>query len=137
MLLALRIAVALAFPIALGACASLHKPGCQGDSQSAIQDSLYFGTGKPDGTVTAGEWTKFLETTVTPRFPQGLTVSRASGQWRGATGSIIRESSHVLQLVHPDDTASEKSINEIIATYKAQFRQEAVLRVKTDACVSF
>jgi hypothetical protein len=39
--------------------------------------------------------------------------------------------------VHPDDAASEKSIGEIIATHEKQFRQEALLRVKTDVCVSF
>ena len=132
-----RIAFAFAIALALGACASLHKSGCRSGGLSAVQDSLYFGTGKPDGAVTTDEWTTFLEITVTPRFPQGLTVSQASGQWRGAEGSIIRESSQVLQLVHPDDAASEKSITEIIAAYKTQFRQEAVLRVQTDACVSF
>ena len=132
-----RIAVVFAIPFALGACASLHKPGCRGGELSAVQDSLYFGTGRPNGAVTADEWTAFLETTVTPRFPQGLTVSQASGQWRGAEGSIVRESSHVLQLVHPDDASSEKSVAEIIAAYKTQFQQEAVLRVKANTCVSF
>lgn len=132
-----RIAVAFAIPFALGACASLHKPGCRGGELSAVQDSLYFGTARPNGAVTADEWTAFLETTVTPRFPQGLTVSQASGQWRGAAGSIVRESSHVLQLVHPDDAPSEKSVAEIIAAYKTRFQQEAVLRVKANTCVSF
>lgn len=57
--------------------------------------------------------------------------------WNAAAGSIIRESSHMLELVHPDAATSEKSIGEIIAAYKAQFRWEAVLQMKTDACVSF
>ena len=134
---AFRVATTLALLFALSACASLHKPGCADGDHSAIQDTLYFGTGKPDGAVTPGEWAAFLETTVTPHFPQGLTVLEASGQWRGRDGSIIRESSHVLQLVHPDDAASNKSIAGIIAAYKLRFKQEAVLRVKTDACVSF
>ncbi len=132
-----RIAVAFAILFALSACASLHSSGCRGGELSAVQDSLYFGTGKPNGAVTPGEWTTFLEMMVTPRFPQGLTVSKASGQWRGVDGSIVRESSHVLQLVHPDDASSEKSVAEIIAAYKTQFQQEAVLRVKANTCVSF
>lgn len=132
-----RVATSFALAFALGSCASLHKPACQDRAQPAAQDMLYFGTGQADGTVSPEEWARFLEATVTPRFPQGLTVSQASGQWRGTTGSIIRETSHVLQLVHPDDASSEKSIAEIVAAYKAQFQQEAVLRVKTDACVSF
>lgn len=132
-----RIAAAVAISFALGACASLPQPRCRAGEQPALQDSLYFGTGKPDGVVTRGEWAAFLETTVTPRFPQGLSVAEASGQWRGADGSIVRESTHVLHLVHPDDAASEKSVAEIIAAYKRQFQQEAVLRVKSAACVSF
>jgi len=134
---AFRIAAMLALASVLGACASLHQPACAKGSHPAVQDTLYFGTGTPDGAVTAGEWTAFLETMVTPRFPQGLTVSEASGQWRGKDGSTIRESSHVLQLAHPGDAASEESIAAIIAAYKARFRQEAVLRVTTGACVSF
>lgn len=132
-----RIASAFALAFALGGCASLHGSACHGGSQSAIQDMLYFGSGKPEGAVSPEEWRAFLENTVTPRFPQGLTVLEASGQWRGAEGSILRESSHVLQLVHPDDATSDASIREIVVAYKGQFRQEAVLRVKTVACVSF
>jgi hypothetical protein len=123
--------------LCLSGCASLHENGCKGGEQFTIQDALYFGTGKPNGVVTRDEWTKFLETMVTPRFPQGLTVSDASGQWRGADGSIVREASHVLTLVHPDDAPSERSVAEIVASYKAQFQQEAVLRVKAGACMSF
>ena len=134
---AFRIAAVLALASVLGACASLHQPACAKGSHPAVQDTLYFGTGTPDGAVTAGEWTAFLEAMVTPRFPQGLTVSEASGQWRGKDGSTIRESSHALQLVHPDNASSEKSVAEIIAAYKTQFQQEAVLRVKANTCVSF
>jgi Protein of unknown function (DUF3574) len=118
-------------------CASLQDNACKRGEQFAIQDALYFGTGKPNGVVTRDEWNKFLETMVTPRFPQGLTVSDASGQWRGTDGSLVREASHVLTLVHPDDAPSEKSVAEIVASYKAQFQQEAVLRVKAGACMSF
>lgn len=132
-----RIATALALALALGACASVHAPRCHPGEQHAIQDSLYFGTGKPDGVVTATEWSAFLETTVTPRFPQGLSVTEAAGQWRGANGAVVHEGTKVLHLVHPNDLASEKSVAEIVTAYKTQFQQEAVLRVKTDTCVSF
>ena len=132
-----RIAATVALSYALGACASLPPSGCRAGEQPAIQDSLYFGTGKPDGVVTREEWTAFLATTVTPRFPQGLSVAEASGQWRGADGTIVRESTHVLHLVHPDDASNEKSVVEIVAAYKLQFQQEAVLRVKANTCISF
>ena len=132
-----RFALIIGVAAMLTACASMHGLTCKNGEQLAILDSLYFGTGKPNGVVTPEEWAEFLRSTVTPRFPQGLTVSQASGQWRGADGAIVREASHVLQLVHPNDTPSEKAVLEVVATYKAQFQQEALLRVQTHACVSF
>jgi hypothetical protein len=122
----------------LGGCAPMHRTDCGAGEQALIHDTLYFGTGKPrGGMVTPAEWSEFLKSTVTPRFPQGLTVSPASGQWRGADGAIVQEASQVLHLVHPDDAASEHAVQALVAAYKAQFEQEAVLRVKARTCVSF
>ena len=132
-----RLVAVLGLVATLTACASMPELRCKSTEQLAIHDSLYFGTGKPTGVVTPEEWAEFLRVTVTPRFPQGLTVSQASGEWRGADGAIVQESSHILHLVHPDDAHSEKAVLELVATYKAQFQQEAVLRVKVHACVSF
>jgi hypothetical protein len=122
--------------LALAAASCTVLPRCGPGSADAVQDALYFGTTGPDGPVTDDVWAAFLAQTVTPRFPQGLTVIRASGQWRGADGSIGREPAYVLQVVHPDDAASERSMADIMAAYKTQFRQEAVLRVKVSACMS-
>ena len=90
------------------ACSSPYMVRCKEGYQLAVHDSLYFGTAKPDGVVSAEDWARFLESIVTPRFPQGLTSTRASGQWRGPDGEIVREDSHVLQLLHPDDEPTEK-----------------------------
>lgn len=125
-----------ALSLAVSACSSLTAPRCAPDEQSAVQDSLYFGTGRAIGVVTPEEWSRFLEVVVTPRFPQGLTVSRASGQWRGTDGSIVREATYVLHLLHGSDAQSEASVAAIVAAYKAQFQQEAVLRVRASACMS-
>ena len=123
-----------ALVMALAACAPLRPQGCAPGQQAAIQDTLYFGTAKPAGSVGADEWAAFLEQVVTPRFPQGLTVSGATGQWRGADGAIVREATHVLQLIHADETTHERAIADIVAAYKRRFDQEAVLRVKTNVC---
>jgi hypothetical protein len=131
-----KAAFAGALSLAVSACSSLGEPRCALNEQSAVQDSLYFGTGRAIGVVTSEEWSKFLEVAVTPRFPQGLTVSQASGQWRGSDGSIVRESTYVLHLLHASDAQSEASVAAIVAAYKAQFQQEAVLRVRAKACMS-
>ena len=128
--------VAIALASLLAACAAPGAWQCARTEQVAVQDTLYFGTATPDGVVSEAEWSAFLESTVTPRLPQGLTVSAASGQWRGRDGSIVREATHVLHLVHPGDPHSDAAVAAIVGQYKTQFRQEAVLRVRTRACTS-
>ena len=120
-----------------GGCANAPQTHCGPNERPSVDELIYFGTGRPGGAVSDEEWEGFLRDVVTPRFPQGLTSWPASGQWRSGDGSLTREASHVLNLVHADDHATERAIQAIVAEYKAQFRQEAVLRVKTPACVSF
>jgi hypothetical protein len=132
-----RVASIAALALSLAACASVHQHACSNGEQLFVNESLYFGTAKPTGVVTPAEWAEFLKSAVTPRFPQGLTVWQASGQWRGSDGAVVREASHVLNLVHPNDATNEKAVLETISAYKSLFQQEAVLRVKAHACTSF
>jgi hypothetical protein len=121
----------------LGACSSTPAVDCRNNEKKGIQDFLYFGTAQPDGVLSAAEWATFLNNTISPLFPNGLSYTNCSGQWRDAEEQLIREACYVLQLVHEDDAASEQGIQTIIASYKARFQQQAVLRVKTPACFSF
>jgi len=122
---------------AAGGCAVSGPVTCRPDEKQLVSETLYFGTAKPDGLVEDGEWTRFLDDWVTPRFPDGLTVLRASGQWRGADGQIVEEPSRVLYLVHPADEANERKVEEIAGEYKRRFQQEAVLRTRGAVCVSY
>ncbi|MGH8644794.1 MAG: DUF3574 domain-containing protein [Gammaproteobacteria bacterium] len=122
--------------LALGACASNPLWSCRTGERLAVMDSMYFGTVKPGGSVTAQEWQEFMNQVVTPRFPEGLTSWEASGQWQSATGVIEQESSHVLHIVHPDTEESELAVREIMNRYKTEFQQQAVLRVRSRACMS-
>ncbi|HES76154.1 MAG TPA: DUF3574 domain-containing protein [bacterium] len=121
---------------ALSACAPIIASSCPIGQQAAVQDLLYFGTDKPIEHVTPEDWNQFLGETVTPRFPEGFTTWQASGQWNSSSGTIIREPSHVLSLVHPESATAEKSIEELVASYKERFHQEAVLRVSARVCIS-
>ena len=131
------VTVSLAIAAVFSACATSPGLRCGSGEQRLVSDTLYFGTERPGGIVTSAEWSEFLAAVVTPRFPEGLSVWQASGQWRSAIGAITNESSHVLSLMHPATEAAESSIRAIVAEYKNRFQQEAVLRVKSDACVSF
>ncbi|HEX6438669.1 MAG TPA: DUF3574 domain-containing protein [Candidatus Binatia bacterium] len=132
-----HLAIIATVALTIDACSSTYILRCKEGYQLAVHDSLYFGTAKRDGVVSAEDWARFLESTVTPRFPQGLTSTRASGQWQGPDGEIVREDSHVLQLLHPDDEPTEKAIRELIDIYKRQFKQDAVLRTISHTCASF
>jgi hypothetical protein len=131
-----RVALLL-LAIILTGCASRPMAACAPGANASVSELLYFGTATPDGTVSDGQWSAFLHDEVTPRFPEGLTHWTASGQWRGADGVIVREGSHVLQLLHERDARVEEAIVAIVASYKARFRQEAVLRVTSPVCTSF
>jgi hypothetical protein len=107
---------------------------CAADA-SRIRTTLYFGLGKPNGTVSELEWQEFLRDQVTPRFPQGLTVWEAQGQWQSKSG-IGHERSKVLLLVHPDSTIAGQAIHAVIASYRKTFEQESVLWESAKVCAA-
>jgi hypothetical protein len=100
---------------------------------------LYFGTNKPDNQpVTDAEFTRFVDTYVTERFPDGLTLLTAYGQFRNSRGELIREKSFLLILLYqPQMQDAGKRIEEIRSVYKDTFSQESVLRVDSFSFVSF
>jgi hypothetical protein len=62
---------------------------------------LYCGRSKPDGgMVSDEEWEKFLADVVTPRFPDGFTILKGTGQYREKSGKIISEPSNVLVFLY-------------------------------------
>ena len=128
--------VTVASSLWLSGCSTLLTPVCAPGERASIAEVVYFGTNKPDGVVSSGEWSTFLREVVTPKFPAGLSVWQASGQWQGSDGTLIKENSFVLSLVHAQESSFEASVRAIISEYKARFQQEAVLRVKSHVCIS-
>lgn len=96
-----------------------------------VRTELFFGTAKPDGEVTPEEFQIFLDDVVTPLFPDGLTVVKADGQFKGADGITIKEDSFVLILLYPLENrrAGSANIESIRTEYRKQHQQESVLRV--------
>lgn len=120
----------------LSACASaplqpIAQPGTACSERRL--DRMVFGMNSPAGPVSDAQWQDFLADAVTPRFPDGLTIYRTQGQWRGASGEVEHEDSRVVEIVHGDDAAGRGHIAEISAEYKRRFRQEAVLVISTRA----
>jgi len=128
-------ALACVLFMATGACANI-APRCATGEQAVVDERLYFGTQRPGGEVSGPEWADFVEHAIAAGFPDGFTTWPAQGQWRNEDGQAVREASHVLAVVHRDDSAGEAAIAAIIASYKARFDQESVLRVRTPACMA-
>lgn len=134
----MRLPTSVAALLLLSACSHLPMPHCAGHGQSLVEDQLFFGQSIPGGaTVSDAQWQAFLRDEATPRFPQGLSVIDADGQWRGDDGSIVREDTRVMILVHPDDAAGDASVQAIADAYKTQFAQEAVMRLTRPVCARF
>jgi hypothetical protein len=136
---------ALAGGIAIGTAsmwlaAVSAAPGstCQPSARAMIRLEMLFGTSRSGGApVTDEEWTRFLDTEVTPRFPAGLTVLRGPGQWRGSDGRLAKEHSNILVIWHEPTGRTDADIETIRSAYKQRFDQESVMRVDSASCVSF
>jgi hypothetical protein len=102
-----------------------------------MRTTLYFGLNRKAGNISESQWKTFLREEVTPRFPQGLTVWEAGGQWKRADGMIVRERSKVLLLVHDDKPEVRSAIGSIIERYKRLFEQESVLWETARVCAAF
>jgi len=109
---------------------------CGASSTPQLRTTLYFGLARPMGSVSKLEWQIFLRDEVTRRFPDGLTVWEAEGQWRSPAGSIDHEQSKVLLLVHPDTTAARQSVQAVIDAYRKTFEQQSVLWESARVCVA-
>jgi hypothetical protein len=134
-----------ALSIALGAaCASNPAPAgvssarCAAGDTALVRDVVYFGRNRPGGgTVSDAEWRQFLDQVFTPRFPAGLTVVEATGQWQGQSGAVEQETSEVVTLLHSGNEAAVRALAEVVSEYKRRFQQEAVLRERTSTCARF
>ena len=110
-------------------------PQC-GTASAQVRTTLYFGLSKQKGSVSELEWQMFLRDEVTTRFPDGLTVWEAEGQWRQSDGTIGHERSKVLLLVHPDTPAARTSVQSVIERYRKGFDQESVLWETARVCAA-
>lgn len=118
-------------------CGFPHTLTCLPGEHPVVTESLYFGTAKAEGIVREDEWASFIDTTVLPAFPDGLTSWAASGRWTTATGRLEHETSYVLQVTHDGGREKDTAIQHIIRAYKNDFQQEGVMRIRSQACRSF
>ena len=134
-----RLTVGLLLVLALSGGASAQSTECRGAQKPQQVAELMFGRNIGDRIgVSEGQWARFVDREITPRFPDGLTVFDTRGQWRDTKrNKIVREPSKLVQIVLPGKAEDADRLNEIAAAYKSRFRQQSVGVIVRGACVSF
>lgn len=112
---------------------------CHGTQRPKEVAELMFGRdiGNRVG-VSEAAWAQFTAREIIPRFPDGLTITDATGQWRDRdSGTIRREPSKLVEIVLPGNADDEARLDAVAAAYKRKFHQQAVGVLVRPACVSF
>jgi len=129
------------------ATATLQGDAARPDAAAGwVRSELYFGVGEETGVadrpqtegISDAQWRAFLDKEVTPRFPDGLTVFDAYGQWlfRG-DASPNRLRTKVLVVLHEDSPQRRADIEAIRLAWKQQTRHQSVLWSRQAVDVSF
>ena len=128
----------VAATLAALACSGSETAITCDDGDAWIEYQLFMGRNSGEAEVVTDEaWRAFLAEEVTPRFPDGLTVLDANGQWRGDDDEILRERSKVLLILAPPGNDARDNIDEVADAYTSQFRQDSVLISTKETCVAF
>lgn len=154
-------ALLFAAAIAVSACTTVPSHGTGAASTSAqlrgdasrpaqaanwVRSELYFGVGEESGVadrpqdapIDEARWRAFLDREVTPRFPDGLTVFDAYGQWlfRGSP-QPNRLKTKVLVILHEDTPQRRADIDAIRLAWKRDTGHQSVLWARQPVEVSF
>ena len=127
--------------------AQLHGDAARpAEAAGWVRSELYFGVGEESGpsaraqtdVISEAQWRAFLDREVTPRFPDGLTVFDAYGQWlfRGAS-EPNRLRTKVLVILHEDSPQRRNDIEAIRLAWKQATKHQSVLWAKQAVDVSF
>jgi hypothetical protein len=114
-------------------------PSCASGLKLLTVAELFFGRniGGRSG-VSDAEFNRFVASEITSRFPDGLTVLDAQGQWRDpARMTLAREASKMVIIAFADGSADDGRLQKIMEAYKARFNQKSVGILIRTACGSF
>ena len=125
------ITVARADPSAEAFCADL------GGRPMLTARFLLGATRGDGGTVGEAAWRRFLDRSVTPRFPGGLSVFSGQGRWRSPEGRQLREPTRLLLIVVPDSRQARDALHAVRADYARLFAQTSVGLLLDRSCAAF
>ena len=82
---------------------------------------LHLGMGKGDYAVAPQKMREFIDTEVTPAFPDGFTITESRGQWHSSEHGQIRERTTVIDVQCPDTEENRQKIDAIADRYVKRF----------------
>jgi hypothetical protein len=114
--------------------ANFPASACDFGGVELVRAELLFGR----SAVTAAEWEDFLAHSVTPRFPDGLTVLDGQGQWLSPnSGRISHEASTVLLILATPAPDLKARLDAVREDYKTRFHQQSVGLITSPSCAEF
>jgi Protein of unknown function (DUF3574) len=134
----LLVVFCLSFAAPSRLAAQTPEPSCPGAQRPRQVAELLFGRdiGHHFG-VSETAWSNFVAHELTPRFPDGLTITDAIGQWRDADGTIVHEPTKKVEIVLPGNGDDQARLDAAVKAYKSKFRQRSVGVIVRSACVAF
>ena len=104
-----------------------------------IRTEMFFGLTEFGKPISDAQWHDFIDRSITPRFPDGLTFEYGSGQYRANNHELIKERTAILILLHKKETyrRDDALLTSIAHDYDIRFHQDSVLRCDSDAQVKF
>jgi Protein of unknown function (DUF3574) len=108
----------------MAASAGAQGLSCSDPGRPRLEIDLLFGRniGGELG-VSEGLWSDFVAKEITLRFPGGLTIDDALGQWRDPErNTIVQEPSKDVRLIVPADVEVKAKIDAIVTAYKQRFQ---------------
>src|SRR2546429_6121824 len=114
------VAAALTLVLALGGGADAQLLDCLGGQRPTQVAELMFGRNIGRRlAVNEADWSRFVDREIISRFPSGLTMFNAAGEWRdGPPNKIVREPSKGVQIVLPGQAPELRRLNEIVPASK-------------------
>jgi hypothetical protein len=89
-------------------------------------------------SVSPAEWRDFVSAAVTPRFPDGFTISDARGQWMDRqTHRIIVEPSKIILIAVEDTPMVRERLEAVVSLYRSRFHQQSVGVISSRSCAGF
>jgi hypothetical protein len=113
------------------------KSSCPASLHGVRTAELFFGQAMAGKLLAETEWKAFVDEEMTPRFPDGLTILDAYGQWRRPDGPISREATKVVVILLPGKPDDQARLDGLIDAYKRRFHQLSVLLVEHRECARF